>query len=82
MSARNVLRATVAEVRSRGRLRLVVLRWQGQPLQALITRAAADDLAVTPGDEMFAAIKATAVQVIPRLARDGGATQAFTSART
>jgi molybdopterin-binding protein len=73
MSARNVLRATVEEVRSRGRLRLVVLRWQGQPLQALITRAAADDLAVAPGDEMFAAVKATAVQVIPRVARDGGA---------
>jgi tungstate transport system ATP-binding protein len=73
MSARNVLRATVEEVRSRGRLRLVVLRWQGQPLQALVTRAAADDLVVAPGDEMYAAIKALAVQIIPRVARDGGA---------
>jgi molybdopterin-binding protein len=73
MSARNVLRATVEEVRPRGRLRLVVLRWQGQPLQALVTRAAADDLAVAPGDEMYAAIKAVAVQIIPRVARDGGA---------
>ncbi len=71
MSARNVLRATVEEVRSRGRLRLVVLRWQDHPLQALVTRAAADDLDVAPGDELYAAVKALAVQIIPRAARDG-----------
>ena len=70
-SARNVLRATVEEVRSRGRLSLVVLSWQGQALQALVTRAAADDLALATGDELYASVKAVAVQIIPRGTRGG-----------
>lgn len=48
------------------------MTWQGQPLQALVTRAAADDLAVAPGDELYAAVKAVAVQIIPRAAGGGG----------
>lgn len=76
MSARNLLRVTVTEVRSRGRLRLVVMSWRGQPLQALVTRAAADDMAIAPGDELYAAVKAVAVQVVPRTARDSGPKQA------
>jgi molybdopterin-binding protein len=75
MSARNLLRATVNEVRPRGRLRLVVMTWRGQPLQALVTRAAADDLAVAPGDLLYAAVKAVAVQIIPRAPRGAATAQ-------
>jgi molybdopterin-binding protein len=71
LSARNVVPVEVAEVRSRGRLRLVVLRWHDQPLQALVTRAAADDLGLASGDQLYAAIKAVAVQIVPRTARRG-----------
>jgi molybdopterin-binding protein len=52
------------------------MSWRGQPLQALVTRAAADDMAIAPGDELYAAVKAVAVQVIPRTARDSGPEQA------
>jgi len=69
LSARNVVPVVVAEVRSRGRLRLVILRWHDQPLQALVTRAAADDLDLATGDSLYAAIKAVAVQIVPRTAR-------------
>ena len=71
LSARNVVPVVVAEVRARGRLRLLVLRWREQPLQALVTRAAADDLDLAAGDELYAAIKAVAVQIVPRAARLG-----------
>ena len=71
LSARNVVPVVVTEVRSRGRLRLVVLRWHDQPLQALVTRAAADDLGLAIGDRLYAAIKAVAVQIVPRAARPG-----------
>jgi len=71
LSARNVVPVVVDEVRSRGRLRLVVLRWHDQPLQALVTRAAADDLGLASGERLYAAIKAVAVQIVPRAVRRG-----------
>jgi len=71
LSARNVVPVVVAEVRPRGRLRLVVLRWHDQPLQALVTRATSDDLGLASGDRLYAAIKAVAVQIVPRSVRRG-----------
>jgi hypothetical protein len=46
-----------------------VIEWQGQLLQALITRAAAEDLALAPGNDAYASIKAVAVEVVPQKAR-------------
>jgi molybdate transport system ATP-binding protein len=65
-SLRNVLEATVREVRTAGRSRLVALDWQAHRIDALLTRAACEELAVAPGQRVFAAIKATAIQVLPR----------------
>jgi tungstate transport system ATP-binding protein len=65
-SLRNVLEATVRDVRAAGRSRLVTLDWQGHRIEALLTRAACEELAVTPAMTVFAAIKATAIQVLPR----------------
>jgi tungstate transport system ATP-binding protein len=65
-SLRNVLEVTVRDVRAAGRSRLVALDWQTHRLDALLTRAACEELALTPGQTVFAAIKATAIQVLPR----------------
>ena len=65
-SLRNVLEVKVREVRAAGRSRLVALDWQEQRIDALLTRAACEELAVSPGQRVFAAIKATAIRVLPR----------------
>jgi len=65
-SLRNVLDVTVREVRAAGRSRLVALDWQQHRIDALLTRAACEELEVAAGQRLFAAIKATAIQVLPR----------------
>ena len=67
-SARNVLPTSVLAIRPRGRLRIVVLEWGRQPLQALVTQASADELGLTVGTPVHAVIKAVAVHVVPRMA--------------
>ena len=59
-SARNRFRATVLEVRSVGALVRVRLRGPAE-LVAVITRAAADELGVADGTEVWVQIKATAL---------------------
>jgi tungstate transport system ATP-binding protein len=71
-SARNVLPATIRYIRPRGRLRVVVLDWAGQRLQALVTQAAADELGLAVGMMVYAVVKAAAVHVTPRGGGPGG----------
>jgi len=68
VSDRNVLPTTVVAIRPKGRLRLVELDWGSQPLQALVTQAAADHLALEVGMPVCALIKAVAVHIVPRAA--------------
>ena len=65
-SVRNVLEVTVRSSRPSGRAILVALDWSRQPLEALVTRAAFEELGLAPGQAVYAAVKATAVQVLPR----------------
>jgi molybdopterin-binding protein len=61
-----VLEATVREVRPDGRSRIVSLDWGGRRVDALLTRAACEELDVRPGQVMYAAIKASAIQLLPK----------------
>ncbi|HWQ00027.1 MAG TPA: helix-turn-helix transcriptional regulator [Vicinamibacterales bacterium] len=63
LSGRNQLRAVVEEVRVEGLLAQVRLRVGDQPLTAVITRDAAAELALRPGDRAVAVVKATEVMV-------------------
>ena len=63
ISARNRLRGTIARLELDGLMAEVVLRIGDQELVSVITRASADRLALAPGDEVFAVIKATEVIV-------------------
>jgi tungstate transport system ATP-binding protein len=63
---RNVLEATVREIRPDGRSRIVSLDWGGHRVDALLTRAACEELDVQPGQVMYAAIKASAIQLLPK----------------
>jgi tungstate transport system ATP-binding protein len=65
-SARNVLPCRVVAVEPAGSQLRVHLD-AGFPLVAALTRASAGDLALAPGSSVQAAIKATAVHLIPRL---------------
>lgn len=65
-SLRNMIPATVSEIRHQGRSRLIVLEWQGGRLQALLTRAACEELDLARHSAVYAAVKAMAVHVIPR----------------
>ena len=65
-SLRNMIPATVSEIRPQARSRLIVLEWQGGRLQALVTRAACEELDLARHSTVYAAIKAMAVHVVPR----------------
>ena len=77
-SLRNVLPATVVSLHPAGRSWLVRLEWAGGRLDALLTRAACEDLSVRPGERLYAAVKATAIRVVPR--RQGGVGKGFVDA--
>ena len=63
ISGRNQLRGTVAEVVIDGLLAKVVLAIGSQRVTSIITADAARELALKPGDEAFALIKATEVMI-------------------
>ncbi len=63
-SARNHLRGTVRELSPAGILTKVVVE-AGFDLVALVTRQAIDDLALSPGAQVYAVFKASAVHLIP-----------------
>jgi molybdate transport system ATP-binding protein len=62
-SAQNVFAATVRELRPAGGRTFVLLRAGGVAMTAEITGEAAALLALAPGREVFAAVKATAIRV-------------------
>ena len=64
-SVRNQLRATVTSVTVEGALMRVSVDC-GFPLTALVTKQAYEELRLSPGDTVVAAVKATAVHFIPR----------------
>jgi len=63
-SARNTLAATVVSVSLDGPLGTVALDC-GFRLEALVTAISAQELALRPGQQVYATIKATAVRVLP-----------------
>lgn len=63
ISGRNQLQGTVAEVTIDGLLAKVVLAVGNQRVTAIITADAARDLALKPGDQALALIKATEVMI-------------------
>jgi molybdate transport system ATP-binding protein len=65
LSARNRFPATVLFVVPEGPLVRVGLD-AGFELTALVTRAAAEELALLPGERLFAAVKVPAVHLVPR----------------
>src|SRR5262249_18434302 len=65
VSARNQLRGRVAAIQPEGAFVRVTVEC-GFPLAALITRAACDELHVAEGSTVVAAVKATAVHLVPR----------------
>ena len=62
-SARNVLEGTVMEVAVDGPLARVTMDVGTTSLLAIITRASAEELGLTPGAVVVASIKATAVHL-------------------
>ena len=62
-SLRNVVRGTVSGLRPLGRSFVVTVGWEGGRLDALLTRAACEELAIVPGLEVYAGVKATAIKV-------------------
>jgi molybdate transport system ATP-binding protein len=66
-SARNHLDGRVVSIESEGPLERVTVDC-GFPLVALITRSAREDLALTEGTPVVAAVKATAIHLVPRSA--------------
>ena len=68
VSLRNVAEATVREIQSSGRSSRVVLDWAGGRLDAAVTRAACEELDLHAGQTVYAAVKATAIQVLQRSA--------------
>ena len=65
-SLRNVVTGTVEGVRRAGRLRYVTVSCDGFDLTSLVTQAACDELRIGPGAPVYAAFKATAVEIIAR----------------
>lgn len=63
ISGRNQLLGSVIEVTVEGLLAKVVLSVGGQRVTAIITSDAVRDLALKPGDQAFALIKATEVMI-------------------
>lgn len=68
-SARNHLPARVVSVVAEGAVERVTLDC-GFPLTALVTRQAREEMALRPGSQLFAAIKATSIHVVARTTRD------------
>jgi molybdopterin-binding protein len=64
-SARNHLAGRVTEIRPAGPVSRVTVDC-GFALTALVTRQAAQDLALAPGSPVTATVKASAVHLIPR----------------
>jgi len=64
-SARNQLRGRVVDISSMGALVKIGLDC-GFPLSAVVTRSAVEDLALVPGLEVSASMKAGAVHLVPR----------------
>ncbi len=64
-SARNHLAGRIVSIESEGPLERVTVDC-GFPLAALITRQAREELALQPGSDVMAAVKATAIHVVPR----------------
>lgn len=64
LSARNQLHARVVSVTVDGLLAEVRLRIEGQELVAIISRNAAEHLALKPGVEVLAVIKSTEVIIV------------------
>jgi len=64
-STRNHLAARVVSIASEGPIERVSLDC-GFALDALITRRSREDLGLTPGAHVTAAIKATSVHLVPR----------------
>lgn len=67
-SARNHLPGRVAEIRSIGAVAKVKVDC-GFPITALVTRQAIQSLGLERGSEVTAVVKATAIHLIPRIAR-------------
>ena len=65
-SARNVLPVTVRRSALAAACGWSCWTGTGQPLQALVTRAAADELGLAEGMGLYAVVKAAAVHVTPR----------------
>ena len=63
LSGRNQLRGIVEEIRIEGLLAQVRLRLGDQPLTAVITRDAVQELKLKRGEEAIAVIKATEVMI-------------------
>ena len=63
---RNVMEVTVTEVRPVRRSRLIALEWTGHRIEALATRAVAEDLGIVQGQRLWAVVKASAVQPASR----------------
>jgi len=64
LSTRNQLKATVKAVQKDGVMAKVSLDVAGQPMTAIITADAAEDLDLKPGDAVAALIKATSVSIM------------------
>jgi tungstate transport system ATP-binding protein len=62
----NVLAGKVQAARGRGRSSLVTFEWEGGRLEALLTRAAYEELNAAPGQSVYAVVRASAVQVVRR----------------
>ncbi len=65
-SLRNVLEASVRGFRPAGRSRLVSMDWGSHRIDALLTRAACEELDLRPGQTVYAAVKASAIQLLPQ----------------
>ncbi|MBI1797451.1 MAG: TOBE domain-containing protein [Candidatus Eisenbacteria bacterium] len=63
LSARNHLRGRVAAIAKDGLMAEITIDVGGQPLVAIITRASAERLGLTAGDDVLAVIKSTEVMV-------------------
>jgi molybdate transport system ATP-binding protein len=65
ISARNLLRCSVRSLFSSGRKIGVELECDGNTLIAEVVQDAVNELSITPGGTIFAAIKASAFRMLP-----------------
>jgi molybdate transport system ATP-binding protein len=64
-SARNHLPGRILSVETEGAVERVAIDC-GFPLAALVTRQAREEMQLEPGTEVIAAVKATAIHLVPR----------------